>query len=109
MPTRQPLSSNTGEPRWVASKIASGVAGTEAGFAGVWGLGRWGKREWGVWATICTVPQRAANIKIWNVRRKISPCFRVFSTLLQTRAGSKEIDAKFFRAGLKGDSIAPCE
>ena len=55
MPTRQPLSSKTGEPRRVASKMAAGVAGTaaEAGFAGAcgrenllekvegWGFGAW--------------------------------------------------------------------
>jgi hypothetical protein len=43
------------------------------------------------------------------VRRKNPPWFRVFSTLLQTGAGSKKIEGKSFRTRPKVDFIAPGE
>ena len=85
----------------------------EAGFAGACGPrqapGDERERGCGAWATSCIVPQTAAINKLWIVRRKKPPCFRVFSTLIQMEAGSKKIARNNSRSEdrPRQDSIAP--
>ena len=54
----------------------------------------------------CIVPQTAAITKIWIVRRKKPPATVVFSTLIQTGAGSKKIETVYWETM---ESPDPCE
>jgi hypothetical protein len=112
MPTRQPFSRASGEPRLEASRVTSGVFSTTAGTGRAWawppnkvpregGGGGWG---WDGWANPCRTKQKAKAASFIKFRRKNPPYFNVFSTLIQTGRSSKKIASGLERPGIPVDT-----
>src|SRR5208283_2293197 len=105
IPTRQPLSRSSGEPRLLASKTTSGVWGALAGAGWEWPCGASKSsrpgfgRGWAGWAISCVAPQTVITASARIVRRKSPPWFRVHTTLMQTGASSKQNALGFLEDG----------